>query len=135
MRNGRARGFTLLEAVLALSLITTICVGGATLFTTSARAAARSRAATIGSLLAREKMEQLRALPFDDPALAAFGVDTLREDFDGYGDAPMSGFRRRWSVMPLPGYSTSGVVVEVAVFADDGRLVARLVAIRARKAV
>jgi prepilin-type N-terminal cleavage/methylation domain-containing protein len=131
----RTAGFTLIEVVVGLSLVAALFVGVAALFVASARAVSSARAATIGGLLAREKMEQLRALPFDDPALLAFGVDTLREDFDGYNDAPVAGYRRRWSIGSLPAHSDQAIVVEVDVLNADGAVVARLVAIRARRGV
>jgi prepilin-type N-terminal cleavage/methylation domain-containing protein len=135
MRCNHEQGFTLLEVVVALSLTAVMCTGVASLFVSSARAVARARTTTLGGLLVREKMEQLRALPFDDSALLAIGVDTLRDDFDGYFDAPLAGWKRRWSVMALPAYPAAGIVVEVNVIKDGGPVVARLVAIRVRKAV
>jgi prepilin-type N-terminal cleavage/methylation domain-containing protein len=135
MRRRNAGGFTLLEVVIALSLAVATCAGVASLFLSSAHAIARARAMTVGGLLVREKMEQLRALPFDDPALLPLGVNTLQDDFDGYSDTPLPGWKRRWSVTALPVHPAAGIVVEINVIKDGGPIVARLVAIRARKAV
>jgi prepilin-type N-terminal cleavage/methylation domain-containing protein len=135
MHCSHERGFTLLEVVIALSLTAVMCTGVASLFVSSAHAVGRARTTTVGGLLVREKMEQLRALPFDDPALLPLGVDTLRDDFDGYCDTPLAGWKRRWSVVALPAYPAAGIVVEVDVINEGESVVARLVAIRVRKAV
>lgn len=131
----RCRGFTLLEVAVAVSLITAMCIGVATLFAASARGLAGARSGTVGTLLVREKLEELRALPFDDPVLVPTGVDTLHTDLGGYYDVPVPGLRRRWAVAPLPTFPTIGIVLEVDVFTEQGQPVARAVCIRTRQAV
>ncbi len=133
MAQRRSDGFTLLEVAIAVSLTAAMCIGVATLFTTAARTAAMAQGSTVGALLVREKLEELRALPFDDPALVPTGVDTLTADLAGYFDAPRIGFRRRWSVAPLPAHPAA-IVLEVDVLTAEGRPVARAVLIRTRKA-
>lgn len=135
VREARNRGFTVLEVLVAVSLMTTTCIGVATLFVLSGRAVATARVATIANLLAREKIEQLRAVPLDDPAMAPAIVDTLAAEVDGYSDAPGAGYSRRWSVTPLPASPALGVVVQVNVVRDGGVVSARVVTIRARKAL
>jgi type II secretory pathway pseudopilin PulG len=135
MASHDAGGFTLLEVVLAVALIVAMCAGVAMLFVASARSVAGARAATLANLLVRDKIEQLRALAIDDPALIAVGIDTLREDVDGYNDVPVPGWRRRWSVAALPGYPALGIVVQVNVVAAEGRVVAGAVTIRSREAM
>jgi type II secretory pathway pseudopilin PulG len=127
-------GFSLLEVVVALSLLITLSVGVATVFVSSGRAVAAARAAALGSVLVRDKLEQLRTLPLDDPALVPVGLDTLRGDVDGYHDAPLPRLRRRWSIAVLPAHPTLAIVLQVNVLTDDGRLVAGAVMIRTRKA-
>jgi prepilin-type N-terminal cleavage/methylation domain-containing protein len=134
MSTDRAGGFTLIEVVVALALVTATSIGVASLFVASSRAVAASKAVTVAGLLAREKIEQLRALPLDDPALIPLGGDTLRDDVEGYNDAPAAGYRRRWSVTPVPMHPALAVAVQVNVIRDSGEVAARLVTIRTRKA-
>ena len=63
------RGFTILEAVVAIALVIVSAAGVASLFVASARAVGIARTTTIAALLAREKIEQLRAVAFNDPTL------------------------------------------------------------------
>jgi prepilin-type N-terminal cleavage/methylation domain-containing protein len=67
-REGPHRGFSLLEVLFALAVLSVALAGLAQLFTIAARANASARATTYAVVLAQEKMEQLRGL--------AFGFDT-----------------------------------------------------------
>lgn len=62
------RGFTLVEAVVAVGLLVTVIAGAGALFTQSAHLAARDRRAPIATAAATAKLEQLRGLAwtFDD---------------------------------------------------------------------
>jgi type II secretory pathway pseudopilin PulG len=132
MHVGSPRGFTILEAVVAIALVIVSAAGVASLFVASARAVGISRTTTIAALLAREKIEQLRAVPFDDPALIPAGLDSLSVDVDGYADAPADGYRRRWSITPLPMYPASSVILQVTVMHGTGTSL-RVATIRSRK--
>src|SRR5262249_43812385 len=111
----RSRGVALLEVLLAASLLTAVFVGVAQGFAASARASVAARRVTLATVAAVEKMEQLRALPFDDPSLAASPPGSLRTDFDGYWDSPLDDYVRRWSIELLPAHPTAALVVRVAV--------------------
>jgi type II secretory pathway pseudopilin PulG len=127
-----ARGFTTLEAVVAIALVILSAASVASLFVASARSVGSSRSTTIAALLAREKLEQLRAVPFDDPALIPAALDSLSVDVDGYADVPAAGFRRRWSITPLPMYPASSLILQVTVLhGTDTPL--RVATIRSRK--
>jgi type II secretory pathway pseudopilin PulG len=128
-----SRGFTLIEVLIAGGLLTAICVGVAHLFVTASGVNAQARAITMATIAASEKTEQLQALPFDDDALALSPPGTLAADVDGYWDEPIVGYRRRWSVEPLPSYPASAVVVHVVVSRSGGGQLSRLVSIKARK--
>jgi prepilin-type N-terminal cleavage/methylation domain-containing protein len=68
-RQGPHRGFSLLEVLFALAVLSVALTGLAQLFTVAARANASARATTYAVVLAQQKMEQLRGL--------AFGFDTM----------------------------------------------------------
>ena len=111
----RARGFTLIEAVIAVALVTAILTGVAQLMAVAAAANARSRAMTLATIAAGEWIERLLALPFDDGALVPSPGDTLSRDVDGYSDVLPNGDARRWSIEPLPSYTGTAIVVRVVV--------------------
>jgi type II secretory pathway pseudopilin PulG len=128
-----ARGFTLIEVLIAGGLLTAILVGVAHLFATASAANGRARAITMATIAASEKIEWLQALPFDDPALAPSPPGTLAGDVDGFWDEPQPGYRRRWSVEPLPSHADTAVVVRVVVSPVAGGPVARLATVKARR--
>lgn len=129
----RDSGFTLVEVLVATTMIA-MAVGGLGYLWSAAAAVNRSaKRSTVAALLAAEKMEQLRALPFDDPALAASPANALRADAEGYFDVPAQGYRRRWHVAPLPAYPLNAVVVHVMVWSVGDPGEASLVTIKTRK--
>ena len=113
-------GFTLLEVMIGLLLLTGTFLAVAQLLAVAGRASERSRAAALGAVLAAQKMEQLRALswaydidgtPLNGLSLSppgALGADAAGfvDYFDDTG-APVgvgpsrpaqAAFTRRWSV-------------------------------------
>ena len=113
-------GFTLLEVMIALLLLTGAFLAVAQLLAVAGRASDRSRATALGAVLAAQKMEQLRALswaydidgtPLDGLGLSPPGaLDADAAGFVDYFDdtgAPVgagpappahAAFARRWSV-------------------------------------
>jgi hypothetical protein len=85
------RGFALLDALIATTVVVTVTSGVATLLTWSAHAAATAGTQTIATLLARQKLEQLAALEWsvdadgvlhsDDTTTVA--VDPMRDSGPG----------------------------------------------------
>jgi type II secretory pathway pseudopilin PulG len=130
-------GFSLLEALFAAGLATVAVAAVVQLFASAAAANRTARDATEATLLAADKLEDLRARSLDDPALAPPGVDSLAADVDGYWDAPRLDYVRRWSIAPVPSHPSESVAIHVLVFrqsttaARDG---VHLVTIRTRKA-
>src|SRR5262245_28358278 len=122
-----ARGFTLVETLVAMSITALALTSLAQLFVIAARANDDARRATFASILATEKIEQLRSL---GPELVPAGSSSLSAnipgacDFlDGYGRllgtgaSPLPGtvYIRRWSVEPIPS-DPDTFVVQVAAF-------------------
>jgi prepilin-type N-terminal cleavage/methylation domain-containing protein len=122
-----ARGFTLVETLVAISMTAIALTSLAQLFIVATRANASARRSTFASILAVQKTEQLRSL---DPDLTPTGASSLTVntpgacDFlDEYGQSlgtgsmplPDTVYVRRWSIEPLASASDI-VIVQVAVF-------------------
>lgn len=118
-------GFSLIEALVATTIMVAALgiLGHLTL--ASSRAVGASRSIAVAVLSARQKMEQLRVLPADHPLLAPSPANALHYDAAGYHDRVNAAgaavlppadaaFVRRWSVEPLPG-SDDAVVLQVRV--------------------
>ena len=102
------RGFALLEAIVASTLLVVGVLSLAQIFTLAARADGTARHLTVGSVLAGQKIEELRSLPWSVPAE---GVDRVEE------------FTRRWSVTPLGVDPSSTAVIQVSVTPGGVRMV------------
>ena len=108
------RGFALLEALLASTILVVGVLSLAQLLTFASRANVAAGHMTAATILAAAKMEELRSLPWGETA----------------GEDRIEAHRRRWSITPLASASAHAAVVEVQV--DPGAV--RLIALRARLA-
>ena len=133
--NNRADGFSLIEAIIATSILAIALVSLAQLALLS-RASDRAAAfVTMASVLAQDKMEQLRAAPWPEPA----GTSCC-EFFDvngvllGDGPTPLVGteYVRRWSIDSLAGVSDAARVIQVWV-TPRGAAAVRLMTVRSRR--
>ena len=121
------RGFSLIETLLALSLVALALTGLAQLFAMFTRANADARRMTLATVLAGQKMEQLRGMT---AALEPKSLDSLERNVAGLCDfldahgrslggdtAPPTGtiFVRRWSIESLPVLSTDTLILQVVV--------------------
>ena len=79
--NCSERGFSLIEVVFSLSILMAVCLGVAQLFTVATRANLGAKGQTSTSILAAQKMEQLRGLTwgFDDTGLGLPLTDTTTD--------------------------------------------------------
>jgi prepilin-type N-terminal cleavage/methylation domain-containing protein len=110
-------GFTLVEVLVAVTLVSVVIVGAGGLLAAASAAIRTGRLSTTATLLAIQKVEQLRA----DPGLAA-GTDEDHVTADGLpAEATSALFVRRWTV-GAAGAIASPVLVEVF-SARTGRLV------------
>jgi prepilin-type N-terminal cleavage/methylation domain-containing protein len=64
------RGFTIIETMVAIAVLTIGLVGAAALMTQMLGNSGRSRYMSIATMLASEKLEDLNRFPTDDPAIA-----------------------------------------------------------------
>jgi prepilin-type N-terminal cleavage/methylation domain-containing protein len=134
--NNRADGFSLLEVVIATTVVAVALVSLAQLALLS-RASDRAAAfITTASILAQNKMEQLRAAPFPD------GGSTACCEFFGAGGVMLGNgptapvgteYVRRWSIDPCAGCSDSARVLQVWV-TPRGAAAVRLLSVRSRRA-
>src|ERR1700723_1661382 len=86
LRKPRAqRGFTLIETMVAILVLTIGLVGTAALMSQSVNMGAHARFVSTAALLASEKMEDLDRYPDNDPNLAAGG--SLAADITASSDS------------------------------------------------
>ena len=107
------RGFALLEALVASTLLVVGVLSLVQIFLLAARADVTAHRLTVASVLAAQKIEELRSASW---STSANGVDRIEE------------FTRRWSVTPLGLDPTSTAVIQVSV--TPGAV--RLITLRAR---
>ena len=108
------RGFALPDALLATALLVVGVLSLLQIVALAARADRAARHLTVGSVLAAQKIEELRSTPWSVPAE---GVDRIEE------------FTRRWSVTPFSVDPSYTAVIQVSV--TPGAV--RLVTLRARR--
>jgi len=141
------RGFTIVEVLIALVLISVMAAGVASLVVMSARSSRDARTRATATLMAAQKMEQLRG---DADGLAWSPADAADRTAPGYVDyldatgsfvgtgahaPPAAAYVRRWSVRPAVVTWCDCVVFTVAVAAVVRPAPwrdARLVSLRAR---
>jgi prepilin-type N-terminal cleavage/methylation domain-containing protein len=122
-----ARGFTLVETMVAMAIVSVALTALAQLFLIAAQADADARRASFASILATQKIEELRSLGAD---LDRQGSPSLNADIAGacdfldeYGRSlgtslsplPETVYIRRWSVEPVAS-DPDTFVVQVSVF-------------------
>jgi prepilin-type N-terminal cleavage/methylation domain-containing protein len=139
-------GFSLVETLVAVTILAVALASLAQLFGVAAAANQRARRTTLASLLARQKMEELRSLAWDAaPGPSPAGVletdvdgycdflDALGQRFDSPATSAGAAFVRRWSIEGFGTDPGRGTVLRVVVVAADRVVYARLTSIRARR--
>jgi Tfp pilus assembly protein PilV len=104
----RDHGFALLDALLATALLVVGVLSLLQLFALAARANGTARHLTIASVLAAQKIEELRSTPWHVPS---DGADRVAE------------FTRQWSVSPLEEDPAHTAIIQVSVTPGAVRLV------------
>jgi type II secretory pathway pseudopilin PulG len=134
-----ARGFTLVETLIATSVVVTVVAGLAQLFALSVRFTRESGQFGAALVAAQDKLESLGALrftyddtgqPITDPRLAASPANTLNESVGPYVDwldqggnvVPEAGasYVRRWRITNVAVDDPAAVAIDVCVFAAPG---------------
>jgi prepilin-type N-terminal cleavage/methylation domain-containing protein len=147
------RGFSLVEVVVSMAIVTTATLAIAQLSIISVRVNRVARSITAATVLALQKMEQLQSSGWSELAASppdALGRNTVGfcDFLDGNGGTLVPGlatpvgavFVRRWAIAPLP--TGDALVIQVAVapvgradhsVAGRGPEEARIVTIKARR--
>lgn len=140
------RGYSLVEVLVAMSLVVVGVAGLAQLVALTAYANLQATHTTIAAVLAQQKMEEL--LPAAAGELAPSPAGALGRNVEGCADfldlagqrlgggpAPPAGtaYVRRWSIDPLTSASSRSWILQVVVTDLRGGGVARLVAARTDK--
>lgn len=126
----RARGFTLIEVMVAIGLLAVLCVGPALLVMFAADTIARARHQAMAMVLARAKLEQALSLTESMRVMDDSPADALSVSRDGYVDyldaqgqgvgagveIPASAmYVRRWSVARSGSGTSELLTVQVMV--------------------
>lgn len=85
VKRSRQQGFTLIETMVSILILTIGLVGTAALMSNSVNMGAHARYVSTAALLASEKMEDLDRFPDNDPNLTPGG--SLGADITGYSDS------------------------------------------------
>lgn len=114
------RGCSLIEALIATTILATGVASLAQLFTLAIGSNLSATHRTHAAMLAAQKIEELRGLEWA-ASLETAGADRVGE------------YTRRWSVDPLPGSPDSAVIIDVVVSWNQSRM-GHLATIKARRA-
>lgn len=118
----RARGFTLIEVLIATGLFVVMALGVAQLFALALQQNTLARQQLVMSLLAAQKIDDLTAAAAAGP-LQASPPDALDRTADGFADrVSQSGasYLRRWLVATVPDRPDLAAIV-VRVLRDERR--------------
>src|ERR1700743_973582 len=85
VKKSRQRGFTLIETMVSILVLTIGLVGKAALMSSSVNMGAHARYVSTAALLASEKMEDLDRYPDNDPNITPGG--SLTSNVTGYSDS------------------------------------------------
>ena len=105
-------GFSLIEVMVASAILGCAVLSVAQLVATATSATADARRVSEATLLAWQKLDELRSLAFafddagrsvTDPALGPSPAGTLTSDTDGYVERLDQQYRRRWAIAPAAG--------------------------------
>lgn len=112
------QGFSLVEALVAVGVVSVLVAGAAGLLTSASGAIRAGRVSTTATFLAMQKVEQLRA----NPAATGGGLSGPYEDYVAEDGTPGTGFLRRWTVTPARGTPADAIVVVEVFSPGTGRV-------------
>ena len=105
-------GFSLIEVMIASAILGCAVLSVAQLVATATSATADARRVSEATLLAWQKIDELRSLAFafddsgrsvSDPVLGPSPAGTLTSDTDGYVERVDDLYRRRWAIATAAG--------------------------------
>ena len=101
-RSNLPRGFSLVEALIAATIVSVALAGLAQLFVIAVAANQRARSRTVATVLAQEKLEELMAI--DGEVISGTDFIDSRGQWIGDGHSPPPGtfYVRRWIAEPMP---------------------------------
>ena len=143
-----ASGFSLVEVLVAMGLLVSAVASLASLFALATRANLDAGNVTWATVLAAQKIEELRAEPFPDRPVDQWVeyLDSRGDRLDATASAGGRAYTRRWWIEPLSAASGDTMVITVVVSpyrSGDDRTrvsddrpegVARIVTLRTRRA-
>jgi Tfp pilus assembly protein PilV len=100
-RERREGGFSLIEVLVAAGLLVGSLAALAFVFVFATRANADAQYATYATVLAMQKMEELRAASVPRVVDAVDYADVRGAVLSGQSDPPQAVYERRWTVEPL----------------------------------
>lgn len=109
-------GFTLVEALVGLAFVSVLTAGLANLVVVATGLVRDAQDDTRASVLAVQKIEQLRSAIAAGRAVGASPANALDEDVPGFSDRTEA-YVRRWRVTALPSDVSSRRVLQVRVLA------------------
>ncbi|MEO7135672.1 MAG: prepilin-type N-terminal cleavage/methylation domain-containing protein [Vicinamibacterales bacterium] len=92
-------GFTLIEVLIAMVILTVALVSIAELMAITLRMQMMGRNETAAVRLAQSKIDELVAVDFAGANVAVGG--SLTADVDGYNDEAAPGYKRRWTIAAI----------------------------------
>lgn len=101
MKPTNERGFTLIEVLIAMVILTIAMVSMAELMAITVRMQMMGRNETAAIRLAQSKVDELVAVNFTNATVAVGG--SLTTNVATYNDSPADGFARRWSIAAIAG--------------------------------
>lgn len=127
------RGFSLVEILIASTILIVALLSLAQLLSLATAANAAAGRATVSAVLAAEKLEELHTLTWESMRRqAGESVDYLDRSGRPVGNAAAATYRRRWLVDPLPVDPDNSLLIQVIV--GGRRDEARIAGVRTRKA-
>jgi hypothetical protein len=126
------RGFSLVEVLLASTILIVALLSLAQLLSLATAANAAARRATFATVLAAEKLEEFHTLPWESlRRQAGESIEYLDRSGRPVESAAAATYSRRWLIDPLPEDPNNSLVIQVIV--GGRREEARIAGVRTRK--
>ena len=126
------RGFSLVEVLIASTILIVALLSLAQLLSLTTAANAAARRVTFSTVFAAEKLEELHTLTWESVRRqAGVSVDYLDRSGRPVEGRAAATYARRWIIDPLPGDPNNSLVIQVIV--SDRRDEVRVADVRTRK--